>query len=76
MAYRGSNPLPLEPMREYELCDGKRCLSRREANEVVNAARNHHRSAHRKDIPKRAYECPKCGKWHTTSQIKQKKYDD
>lgn len=54
---------------EYRLCPcGKRCLSRREANQAINDAKMRNHIQHRKHIPKRAYYCDQCGTWHTTSQ--------
>ena len=53
--------------REYEYCNGKRCLSRREAGEAVNGVANTNHRHHQKRVPKRAYQCPDCGFWHLTS---------
>ena len=53
----------------YHLCQtGKRCLSRREACETIADAKRYNHCGHKKRIPKRAYRCPICGTWHTTSQ--------
>ena len=54
------------PRDDYELCDGKRCLSRREAGEAINHAKKSHMGM--KKIPKRAYRCRKCGTYHTTAK--------
>lgn len=55
---------------EYRLCRcGKRCLSRREANQAINDAKRRNQTLHMKRIPKRAYFCDMCGSWHTTSQV-------
>lgn len=48
-------------------CNGKMCLSYREAREMINAA-HRCRWGHRKGkIPVREYYCPDCGTYHLTS---------
>ena len=54
--------------REYQYCNGKRCLTRREAGEAVNAVAEVNHRHHSKKVPKRTYRCPDCGFWHLTSQ--------
>lgn len=50
---------------EYEICPatGKRCYSKKDANNVIYAAK---RSSHKKRIPLRSYYCNKCGTYHLT----------
>jgi hypothetical protein len=60
--------------QEYTLCRcGKRCLSRREANQAINDAKRCNQVRHMKHIPKRAYRCPLSDTWHTTSQPERNK---
>ena len=43
---------------------GKICYTAREAGEVINGARRHHRNG--KNIPRRKYYCETCGYYHVT----------
>ena len=54
--------------RDYQLCNGKRCLSRREANQMISDAHRRNHNHHSKRIPKRAYYCEACGTYHLTSK--------
>lgn len=59
----------------------KKCYTKREAQEVINKARNpenyfnkgqkkrRSNKIHRNKIPRRIYYCKYCGYWHTTSQL-------
>jgi hypothetical protein len=52
----------------YPLCIcGKRCLSRREANQGIADAKKANHFKHLKKIPKRTYFCRLCGTYHLTS---------
>ena len=46
--------------------NGKRCMSRREAGELVNKFHRHHNCC--KKYPRRVYLCVSCGTYHVTSQ--------
>lgn len=49
---------------------GKVCYSGREAGEIINFGKRHHRSDHlgrAKDYPRRKYYCKDCGYYHLTS---------
>lgn len=51
----------------------KICMSKKEAQEVINFART--RKTHRrKEIPVRIYLCEFCGNYHTTHQDQKKKF--
>ena len=50
---------------EYTICEatGKRCYSKKEANNVMHAAK---RKSAKKRIPLRSYYCTECGTYHLT----------
>lgn len=50
---------------EYDICEktGKRCYSKKDANNAMHAAKNH---SHKKRIPLRSYYCSYCGTYHLT----------
>lgn len=53
-------------------CDGcgKICYSSREAGEIINSSKRHHRNDHlgrSKKYPRRKYFCCECGYYHVTS---------
>lgn len=50
---------------EYDICEktGKRCYSKKEANNVIHAAK---RKSAKKRIPLRSYYCTKCRTYHLT----------
>jgi hypothetical protein len=51
--------------------------SEREANEVINSFRKRRVRVHYgAKLPKRAYRCEKCGKWHLTSLAGYKEYGE
>ena len=56
----------------YVVCRdcGKICYSSREAGEIINSSKRHHRSDHlgrSKKYPRRKYFCSDCGYYHVTS---------
>ncbi|CAK0774890.1 hypothetical protein CCP3SC15_5040001 [Gammaproteobacteria bacterium] len=51
-----------------QLCQGKRCMSFREAHQLINDVKSRNQRNHSKKIPKRVYRCPMCGTYHVTSQ--------
>lgn len=59
----------------------KRCMSQREANELINSVKKRQHIKHDKNIPKRAYFCKSCGAYHTTKlatwkdDFEEKEYD-
>ena len=58
---------------EYQYCNGKRCLTERQAGEAINAVAEVNHRHHSKKVPKRAYPCPDCGFFHLTSQAEKTK---
>jgi len=55
---------------DYQYCNGKMCLSYREAHERMNTTRKRQHFVHSKTIPKRAYKCDVCGYYHLTHHAK------
>ena len=53
-----------------EICDGKLCLSYRQARQIINDTKRRQHRNHSKKIPKREYICPKCGCYHLTSDAR------
>lgn len=56
----------------YVTCveSGKVCYSGREAGEIINSGKRHHRSdlcGRSKEFPRRKYFCKDCGYYHLTS---------
>ena len=56
----------------YVTCEdtGKICYSGREAGEIINSTKHHHRNDHlgrSKKFPRRKYYCNDCGYYHLTS---------
>jgi hypothetical protein len=56
-------------------CNGKACLSYREARAVITDAKRFNHLRHSKRIPKRAYFCKECKQWHLTSMSYYKEFD-
>lgn len=72
-----------EKREEYlNYCEttGKRCLSRKEANEIISHYKTNHRGryfswSHRgKNVPQRSYYCEYCGTFHLTHFKKKSQY--
>lgn len=50
-----------------QTCNGKLCLSYREAREMIRSAHRGKVGHHSKKIPCREYYCQDCGTYHLTS---------
>ena len=57
--------------KSTQICNvtGKVSYSREEAGRIINGCKRHHTASHiyrGNNIPKRAYKCEYCGRYHTT----------
>jgi hypothetical protein len=63
----------IDAENNYQYCNGKRCLTERQAGMALNGVSKCNHREHHKKVPRRKYYCRACGFFHLTSQSEKTK---